>query len=169
MPLQTRTKRRHPRFCPQCGALLIVTQHDVGEQRRCRRCGWRYEPQPRLAITAVVEWEGSVVLVPNPTPCLPNGLLVWGEDPSAAALRVAHTVTGLRVADPQFLGFVQTADYEAAEEFTLTFCYVVQASGASLRALPTVHAARLRELPYLPSAACRYAIDAYRAWLERKY
>lgn len=167
---QTTAVKPHllPRFCPQCGAPLIVREVEGRERRGCRRCGWVYEPQPVLAVTVVIEHDNNLVLIQTQAPALPYGPLAWGEDPAAAALRVGYTSTGLRLADPVFLGWVQTPEPTDPSLFVLCFCYVVQAEGPWRNAQPDVVALRLREVPYLSVVQDRYAVDAYRAWLERR-
>ncbi len=156
-----------PRFCPQCGSPLAIGYDGERERRGCQRCGWIYEPPPTVEVIAVIEHsDGRIVRLDDDRLPLPRDQLQWGEAPDEAAVRVTATATGLRLSEPRFLGFIQTRDARDAERFVLTFCYVLQSEGQP----PKVAAAelvRLREMPERAGEQERYALDAYRAWLDR--
>ncbi len=156
-----------PRFCPQCGTTLTTGDDGERERRGCRRCGWIYDPPPIVEVVAVVEHsDGRVVRLNDDGLSLPCGRLQWGEAPDEAAVRITATATGLRLSDPHFLGFIQTRDAGDAERFILTFCYVLHSEGQP-PSVPGAELARLREMPQRVGEPERYALDAYRAWLDR--
>ncbi|MBA3945829.1 MAG: zinc ribbon domain-containing protein [Herpetosiphonaceae bacterium] len=156
-----------PRFCPQCGAALVTGYDGERERRGCRHCGWIYDPSPIVEVIAVIEHsDGRIVRLHDDQMPLPHDQLRWGEAPDEAAVRVAAMATGLRLSDPRFLGFIQTRDTSDADCFVLTFCYVLQSEGQPPM-VAGAELARLREMPQRAGERERYALDAYRAWLDR--
>ncbi len=160
-------ERLRPRFCPQCAAALVVAHDGTRERRGCRQCGWIWSAAPAVLVAAVVEHGGRAFVAAGPPAALPGGAPDWAEEPADAALRLAHAATGLRLSAPQFLGFIHLPSVADHERFALTLAFVVQCEAAPPAALAE-RFLRLRELPFLPDEAQRYALDAFRAWLERQ-
>lgn len=158
---------RQPNFCPHCATPLAIASDGERERRGCQRCGWVYDPPLAVKVVVVIDHGGQILLHTAP-PTLPQGAPAWAEDPAETALRLGHSAIGWPLIDPRFLGFIHLAGQPTPDQASLFLCYVVQSNGPERPLPPDVHLVRLRELPFLPAEACRYAIDAYRAWLERQ-
>jgi len=90
-------------FCPDCGSPM-VDRFVFGRTRRaCPTCGFVFFREPKLAVGALVEQDGKVLLVRRAVPpkpglwCLPAGYVEYDEGPVAAAIREVHEETGLIV------------------------------------------------------------------------
>jgi 8-oxo-dGTP diphosphatase len=111
-------------FCPNCGAPM-ADRFVFGRIRRaCTKCGFVFFREPKLAVGAVVEREGRVLLVRRAVDpqrgywCLPAGYVEYDEGPVEAVIRevreetgIAVRVTGLMAAypvrsDPRGLGVI---------------------------------------------------------------
>lgn len=72
-------------------------------RRACPACGFIFFREPKLAVGALVEQEGRVLLVRRAVPpkigcwCLPAGYVEYDEGPVAAVIREVHEETGLIV------------------------------------------------------------------------
>lgn len=163
-----RTNGLRPRWCPQCGTALVIGHDGTRERRGCRRCGWIYEPTLTVQVVTVIEQGASLVVVAGRPPHLPASALAWAETPETAATRTGHEQTGLRVVDPRFLGFVHTSDAADPERFVLSLCYVLQSEESAPSGRSGIERLRLGSLTGLAQPYERYALDAYRAWLDRR-
>lgn len=102
-------EREHPgardpyRFCPECGAGLILP--DEGETRpHCEACGYVRFRNPAVGVAVVLQdTEGRVLLGQRATGeyaglwCIPCGYVEWSEDVREAAVREMREETGLEV------------------------------------------------------------------------
>ena len=67
----------------------------------CSDCGLRLHPDPKVAVAAIIQVSGSVLLVRRARPpmkeywCLPGGFVDLGETMEEAAVREAGEETGL--------------------------------------------------------------------------
>jgi ADP-ribose pyrophosphatase YjhB (NUDIX family) len=158
-----------PRFCPQCGTALITGHDGERERRGCRHCGWIYEPPTSIEVVAVIEHgDGRIVRLRDGRALLPRDRLRWSEAPAAAAVRAAGEATGLDLGAPRFLGFIQSHDPQDPERFVISFCYVLQCEAPSPVLNRDSELVRLRDMPQTAAEPERYALDAYRAWLDRQ-
>lgn len=91
------------RFCPQCGAgLMLRPVHDV-ERPVCPRCGFVHYRNPAVGVAVIVQ-DGHKVLLARRARgdykgkwCIPCGYVEWGEDVREAARRELREETGLEV------------------------------------------------------------------------
>jgi ADP-ribose pyrophosphatase YjhB (NUDIX family) len=90
-------------FCPCCGAPM-TDRFVFGRTRRaCTACGFVFFREPKLAVGALVEQDGRVLLVRRAVDpklgywCLPAGYVEYDEGPVEAALREVKEETGLVV------------------------------------------------------------------------
>ena len=90
-------------YCPQCGTLLVSAERFGKIRPVCPQCNWIYFPDPKVAVAALVEREGKVLLVRRANEpergrwTLPAGFVDAGEDPARAAERECLEETGLQV------------------------------------------------------------------------
>ena len=90
-------------FCPNCGSPM-ADRFVFGRTRRaCPACGFVFFREPKLAVGALVERDGRVLLVRRAASpkigfwCLPAGYVEYDEGPAAAAIREVREETGLVV------------------------------------------------------------------------
>ena len=90
-------------FCPNCGSPM-TDRFVFGRTRRaCTACGFVFFREPKLAVGALVEQEGKVLLVKRAVDpklgywCLPAGYVEYDEGPVAAVIREVREETGLAI------------------------------------------------------------------------
>jgi ADP-ribose pyrophosphatase YjhB (NUDIX family) len=90
-------------FCPNCGAPMGDYFVFGRTRRACTACGFIFFRDPKLAVGALVEREGKVLLVRRAvdpkfgTWCLPAGYVEYDEGPVSAVIREVQEETGLVV------------------------------------------------------------------------
>lgn len=91
------------RFCLRCGNALVQEERFGRVRPVCPQCGWIYFRDPKVAVAALIEKEGRVLLVRRSMDpergkwTLPAGFLDGGEDPKLAVERECLEETGLQV------------------------------------------------------------------------
>ncbi|HLC27413.1 MAG TPA: NUDIX hydrolase [bacterium] len=83
------------RFCPQCGGELELKQIKHGEPKRlvCRRCGFIFFLDPKVAAGTIFRVDGGVVLIKRGIEpgygkwVFPGGFVDRGETAEEAAIR----------------------------------------------------------------------------------
>lgn len=94
-----------PRFCPQCGLRLTMSQCDGRSRPVCAACGHIVYINPVPSVAAILEREGRLLLVKrNIEPglglwSLPGGFVETGETAVEAVLREVSEETGLVCGD----------------------------------------------------------------------
>jgi len=88
-------------FCPNCGAPM-TDRFVFGRTRRaCTACGFVFFREPKLAVGALVEQDGKVLLVRRAVVpklgywCLPAGYVEYDEGPVEAVIREVREETGV--------------------------------------------------------------------------
>ena len=100
------------KYCPRCGALLVIHEHCGRQRPTCPACGWIYFPDPKVAVAALVSHQGKILLVRRTnTPrrgywTLPAGFVDAGEDPARAVERECLEETGLVVTTSRLLDVI---------------------------------------------------------------
>ncbi len=90
-------------FCPNCGSPMADRFLFGRTRRACPSCGFVFFREPKLAVGAVVEREGQVLLVRRGVDpqkglwCLPAGYVEYDEGPVTAVLREVREETGLLI------------------------------------------------------------------------
>ena len=98
--------RRH-RFCPACGAALLVT--DAGFSRTCPACGAQHFPRTDPAVIVLVEHDGHALLGrqagwPPRQYSVLAGFVGPGESLEEAVIREIKEESGITAYDPRFVG-----------------------------------------------------------------
>jgi len=111
-------------FCPNCGSPMTNRFVHGRMRRACTACGFVFFQGPKLAVGALVEQDGRVLLVRRAMKpkigfwCLPGGYVDYEEGPVTAVIREVREETGLIVhvtglqaayhvcADPRGMGVV---------------------------------------------------------------
>jgi NADH pyrophosphatase NudC (nudix superfamily) len=118
-------------FCPKCGNPLVASQMDGKERLVCSAtCGYVFWDNPVPVVAAIVELDGSVILVRNKTwpekfLGLVTGFLEKGETPEQAIHREVKEELGL---EGGIAGFVGYYSFFQMNQIILTFH--VRATGA---------------------------------------
>jgi ADP-ribose pyrophosphatase YjhB (NUDIX family) len=90
-------------YCPTCGAPMMDRFLFGRTRRACASCGFVFFREPKLAVGALVEQAGQVLLVRRAVDpkmgdwCLPAGYVEYDEGPVAAVIREVKEETGLVV------------------------------------------------------------------------
>jgi ADP-ribose pyrophosphatase YjhB (NUDIX family) len=164
------------RFCPMDATPL--ERHVKHERARlvCPACGWVFYPNPNIAATTVVEYEGGIVLARRALPPdagiwhLPIGHAEFGEHPADAAAREAYEETGLQVADLRFLSYTHSPGYGDPLMWYVVFGFAGRAVSGSLTTSAEVtelQVVPLEQVPELKWSSQQQAVAAYRALMEQ--
>ena len=90
-------------YCPRCGARLVDREAFGRVRRVCPVCGFIFFRDHKVAVGALVEHEGRVLLVRRAVDpekgkwALPAGYMEYDEEPMAALRREIGEETGLAV------------------------------------------------------------------------
>lgn len=166
------------KYCPRDGMLLQRGLIHGYERLHCPSCHWVFYPNPNIAATVVIEYQGGIVLLRRAIEPdqgiwhLPIGHVEFGEDPAAAAVREAREETGLELADLHFLGYEHSPSYGDRRMFYLVFLFAARACGGTLAVDATENSAICMlppaEVPELKWSSQRKALAAYRELKEDK-
>jgi 8-oxo-dGTP diphosphatase len=92
------------RFCPSCGGVVDIKEHEGRKRPVCNECGLPIYVNPIPATCQIVLDGGRVLLTKRSVEpragwwCLPGGFIEWGESPEDGAKRELAEETGI-VAD----------------------------------------------------------------------
>lgn len=106
------------RFCPRCGGGLERRQVKEGEPKRlvCRRCGFVFYLDPKIAACTIIEVEGRIVLLKRAIPpalgswVIPGGFVDLGETVPGAAARETREEASVDVAIGSLVGVYSYPD-----------------------------------------------------------
>jgi ADP-ribose pyrophosphatase YjhB (NUDIX family) len=103
-------------FCPNCGSPM-ADRFVFGRTRRaCSQCGFVFFREPKLAVGALVERQGRVLLVRRAVIpkigfwCLPAGYVEYDEGPVMAAIREVREETALHRGQLSAVGTCKAED-----------------------------------------------------------
>lgn len=91
------------KYCPRCASALELGERFGRQRLYCPRCDWVYFADPKVAVAALIEQEGQILLVRRGNDpqrglwTLPAGFVDAGEDPREALVRECLEETGLKV------------------------------------------------------------------------
>lgn len=143
------------KFCPKC-AKELVDREDGGEQRRAcpdrDGCGFVQYENPTPVVAAIVERNGSVILVQNkgwPSSWfgLVTGFLEKGEEPKSAMLREIREELTMTTKEISFFGHYA---FEAMNQLIIAYHAVVEGEwtlGEELAAAKAVPIEKLKPWP----------------------
>ncbi|MGB0388852.1 MAG: NUDIX domain-containing protein [Ardenticatenaceae bacterium] len=121
------------RYCPRCGAPLVLRRKSGGIRPVCHACHFVHFADPKVTVAVLIEREGRVLLgkrAVNPRRgfwCLPGGFVDYGELVREAAAREALEETNLKVTIGELLGVEDWDDEESGKKgIALFFCAEVE-------------------------------------------
>ena len=156
------------KYCPLCGKDLLSREIDGAVRLCCSsgECSYVYWDNPTPVVAAIVELDGSVVLVrnrlwPEGMFGLVTGFLERGETPDSAVIREVREELGLGGVIAGFVGY-----YSFFEMNQLILAFHVRATGSvalgeELSEVRYVSPDRLRPWPFGTG-------HAVKDWLERR-
>jgi ADP-ribose pyrophosphatase YjhB (NUDIX family) len=107
-------------YCPYCGTRL-VERHAFDRVRPvCTQCGFVHFLDPKVAVIALIVWDGHVLLARRGVDpekgkwALPGGYMDAGELPEAALRRELEEEVGIQVAQLQLLDVYPMVSSDAA-------------------------------------------------------
>ncbi len=114
------------RFCPLCGGELQERLIKAGEPKRlvCTRCGFIFYIDPKLAVLALVPYQGGVVMVRRAIEpgyglwVVPGGFVDLGEIVEEAVVRETQEETGLTV---QVVRLLRVHSYRHSRTVVLSY------------------------------------------------
>jgi 8-oxo-dGTP diphosphatase len=145
------------KFCLRCGTALILAQRYGGLRPVCPYCDWIYFPDSKVAVAALVEKDGKILLVRRLNEprrgfwSLPAGFVDAGEDPARAVERECLEETGLQVCVIGLLDVL--AGQEHPRGAHILIAYRVESLGGTLHAGDDVDRAEFFSKNNLPPLA----------------
>lgn len=115
------------KFCPRCGTELEEKERAGKIRPVCPACDWVFFPDPKVAVAAVVERGGEVLLVQRAYHpfrgkwMLPAGFVDAGEDPEKAALREVLEETNLKVRIKELMMVMSGQEYEKGAHILIVY------------------------------------------------
>lgn len=103
------------KFCPGCGARLVIREHEGRDRPVCPQCGRVVYYDPKLAAACVIERGGQTLMVRRAVETgyglwsMPGGYVDRGEPVEVAAAREVVEETGLLVEIDQLIGLFSVA------------------------------------------------------------
>ncbi len=91
------------RFCPRCGAELVISEVEDKTRPHCPSCGFIYYQNPTPAAGAMIVKDDKILLVKRSIDpgkgdwCIPAGFCEWTEHPQQTAVREIREETGLDI------------------------------------------------------------------------
>jgi ADP-ribose pyrophosphatase YjhB (NUDIX family) len=118
-------------FCTRCGSPVAHEQRSGRVRPVCPDCGWIFFADPKVAVAAVIESDGEILLVRravNPFKgkwTLPAGFVDAGEAPAAALERECLEETGLKVRVSELLDVVFGQEHPGGAHILIVYKAIV--------------------------------------------
>jgi ADP-ribose pyrophosphatase YjhB (NUDIX family) len=144
-------------YCMQCGSSLSRAERFGRLRPVCPLCGWVYFADPKVAVAALIEQEGQVLLVRRANDpqrglwTLPAGFVDAGEDPVVALERECQEETGLRVRVMELLDVIHGQEHPRGAHILIV--YRAEARSGQVRASDDVDRAAFFPRNDLPPLA----------------
>ena len=159
------------RFCPRCGARLVMRDEHGRPRPTCPECGHIAYRNPVPAAGVILTGRAGVLLVRRKFDpragawCLPAGFMEYGEAPEKCAVRELFEETGLRARVTGLFGVY--AGFDDPRVRAVLILYTAERTGGRLRPGDDAIDARYFALGRLPRliafAAHRRALEELRA------
>lgn len=155
------------KFCIRCGTRLEEKiYHDNHLHMVCPTCDWAYFPDPKVAVAALIQQDGKILLVKRlfePMQgywALPAGFMNAEENPEQAAERECHEETGLLVKVDRLLTVITGRDHPRGADVVLVYAAHI-VSGTVSASDDAMDAAffPVDDLPSLAFRTTRAALD----------
>ena len=171
-PAESMAQPAEFRFCPRCGAALLLRRLKAGEPERlaCVRCGSIFFLDPKLAASTICPLDGGIVLVRRGIEpaygkwVIPGGYVDRGEAVAAAAIRETLEEASLEVAIRDLVNV-----YSYPGNPVVVVVYLAQVLGGQLRAGDEALEARVFPPTAIPWEELAFAStgEALREYLRR--
>lgn len=149
--------RRDVNFCLRCGTALEYGTRFGAIRPFCPECGWVYFHDPKVAVAALIEQNGSILMVRRANSpqrglwTLPAGFVDGGEDPVEAVVRECLEETGLTVRVNGLLDVIGGQEHPRGAHILIV--YRVEALSGEMRAGDDVDQIGFFSLEKLPPLA----------------
>ena len=127
-----------PRYCISCGTPLVEQTVFGEEHLACPACGWVYYEDPKVAVAALIEREGRILLTKRANDpyrglwTLPAGFLNAREDPLRAVEREVREETALEIEAVELLEIFAGREHPRGSDLLLV--YSTKVTGGALKA-----------------------------------
>jgi len=144
-------------FCLRCGTALERGARFGSIRPFCPKCGWVFFPDPKVAVAALIEQDGSILLARRANDpkrglwTLPAGFVDAGEDPAVAVVRECLEETGLQVRVAGLLDVIGGQEHPRGAHILIV--YRVEALSGEMRAGDDVDQVRFFPREKLPPLA----------------
>ena len=145
------------KYCLRCAFPLELQEKFGAIRPTCPACGWVYFADPKVAVAALVEDNGLVLLVRRVNDpqkgfwTLPAGFIDAGEDPQLALIRECQEETGLQVRITSLVDVI--AGQEHPRGANILIVYRASVTGGELQAADDVDMAAYFSPDSLPPLA----------------
>ncbi len=132
------SQTREARFCPMCGAPLVMTLRDHLQRPVCSACDHTVYFDPKVAVAVLIMCDEQILLIRRGNDplkdywAMPAGFMEWDEDPVKAAAREVWEETGLEVRIRQLLDVFHTPSDGGLAD--LVIVYAAEITGGQLAA-----------------------------------
>ena len=119
------------RFCVRCGSPLDTAMLFGHLRPACSACGWIYFADPKVAVAALIEKDGKVLLVRRANDpqrglwTLPAGFIDAGEDPVRAIERECLEETGLSVRVESLIDVISGQEHPRGAHILIVYRVVI--------------------------------------------
>lgn len=154
------------RYCIRCGTALEQRRRAGKVRPVCPACDWTFYPDPKVAVTTLIERGDEVLLVRRINEpfqglwTLPGGFVDAGEDPSEAAQRECLEETGLTVRITRLLDVIPGLEHARGAHILIG--YAAEVVGGELAASDDADKAawfKRDALPELAFSSTKHLLD----------
>lgn len=157
----------HDQYCSRCGARLMPGLREGAP--KCPGCGRIAYLDPKLAVAAIVPYDGGIVLVRRAIEpgygswSFPSGYVNRGEQVERAAEREALEETGLSISAKWLVGL-----YSSSGDLVVLSVYHAEVTGGTLAASDETLEIGAFALDQLPRLAFEHDTVIIEDWLKAR-